>query len=104
MDHTLARNAGGDLDAAIDAYAADAYDLLARLVRVESVVGRETAAQEVLADALGTLGFAVEWLPLDGVGDEPAAGVPVVAAGDRRVVVGRLPGTGAGDGRSLLLN
>src|SRR4051794_1648078 len=106
MVHTLARmRAGADLDAAIDAFAADAFDLLARLVRVESVVGREAGAQEVLAEALASLGFAVQWLPIGaGIAEAPGGGVPPNAPGDRRVLVARLRGTGAGDGRSLLVN
>src|SRR4051794_4045001 len=106
MDHALARNVPGEaLDAAVDAHLDRAVALLQELVRAESTLGREAAAQEALAVALADLGFTVEWLPITpAIAGDPAAGVPTPVPGERRVLVARLTGTGAGDGRSLLLN
>jgi acetylornithine deacetylase len=106
MDHTLAQTLreGGPVDAALHRDAEFGFTLIERLVREPSVLGNEAGAQAVLAAELADLGFAIDWLPLtDTIADDPVAGVPSVPAGDRRVLVARLAGTG-GRGRSLLVN
>ena len=106
MDHTLAQMvSGGDpLDAALNRHAESAFALVERLVREPSVLGNEDGAAAVLAAELADLGFAIDWLPLtDAIADDPAAGVPSIPAGGRRVLVARLAGAG-GAGRSLLVN
>src|SRR4051812_30490355 len=66
-----------ELDDAVSAFAPDAFSVLADLVRADSTVGREAAAEEVLAAALERLGFAIERLPIpESIADDPLAGVP----------------------------
>jgi len=52
-----------DVDAAITAEADAAFELLARLVRAPSTVGREADAQEIVAGELTRLGFEVHQVP-----------------------------------------
>ncbi len=92
------------LDEAIDAMSAEAFELLGDLVRADSTVGREAAAQEVLADALERLGFDVERLAVpESVGSDPLAGVPLQSYDGRYDVVGRRKGSDP-DAPHLLLN
>jgi len=99
-----------DLDTAVDQAIAtgseDAFAFLERLVAQPSVLGEEAGAQQLLAAALGALGFTIEWLPIPAelVGD-PLAGVPPLAYdGSRRVLVARRSGHDPSAGRSLLIN
>ena len=50
------------VDETVAALAPEAVELLKELVRAHSTVGREAAAQDVLADALTEAGFVVERL------------------------------------------
>lgn len=104
MDQPLAQMSA--LDAAVEAGADRALDLLVRLVAEPSLLGDEAGAQEVLAAELAELGFAIEWLPVpEDIAEDPAAGVPSLPYAGRQVLVGRLPGRGPGGaGRSLLVN
>jgi acetylornithine deacetylase len=90
------------VDAAIATGAERAFEFLARLVAAESTVGRESAAQEIVAEELTRLGFDVEQLP---VPEETAAAAPGGAAqlsySGRPNVVGWL---NRGARPSLLLN
>jgi acetylornithine deacetylase len=93
-----------ELDEAIDAFAPDAFALLEDLVRADSTLGREDAAQAVLADALRGLGFAAERLPIpEDIAADPLAGIPPRSYAGRADLVARRPGV---DARrpSLLLN
>jgi acetylornithine deacetylase len=93
-----------EVDDAVEAFAPSAFAVLEDLVRAESTVGSEAAAEEVLAAALQGLGFAIERLAIpESIGDDPDAGVPLRSYAGRYDLVGRRPGTGAG-APSLLLN
>jgi acetylornithine deacetylase len=104
MDQPLAQMAA--LDAAVEARADRALDLLVRLVAEPSGLGEEAGAQRVLAAELEALGFGIEWLPVpEDIAQDPAAGVPSIPYAGRHVLVGRLPGRDPGGaGRSLLVN
>jgi len=99
---TLSPAAWADVDAAIADEAGAAFEFLARLVAAESTVGREAAAQEIVAAELARLGFEVEHLPIP---ETTAAAAPAgVAQGSyagRHNVVGWI---NRGGGPSLLLN
>jgi acetylornithine deacetylase len=71
----LSPAAWADVDAAVAAEAGAAFEFLARLVAAESTVGREAAAQEIVAAELTRLGFEVEYLPI------PEATAAVAPAG-----------------------
>jgi acetylornithine deacetylase len=88
------------LDDSIEAGAEEAFDLLERLVAAPSVVGQETAAQEIVAAELDRLGFAVDRLAIELDGDDPLAGVSQLSYEGRYDIVGRR----GGEGPSLLLN
>ncbi len=94
--------AWADVDAAIAAEADAAVEFLGRLVAAESTVGREAAAQEIVAAELARLGFEVERLPIP---EETAAAAPAgVAQGSyagRDNVAGWI---NRGGSPSLLLN
>jgi acetylornithine deacetylase len=78
------------LDRRVDDLSESAFAFLERLVAAPSVVGREAAAQDIVADELARLGFAVERLPIDEtIADDPAAGVPQIAYDGRFDVIGR---------------
>jgi acetylornithine deacetylase len=78
-------------DARVGELAETAFDFLARLVACESTVGQEQAAQQVLAEELVSLGFAVEELAVpETIGEHPLAGVPQGPYAGRFDVVGRL--------------
>ncbi len=90
------------LDRAIAERLPQAVDVLGRLVAQPSTVGQEQGAQEVLADQLEGLGFAVTRLPIpQDIDDDPLAGVPSMPYTGRYDLVAE---RGAGDGPSLLIN
>ena len=79
------------VDRAIEAEADSAFGFLERLVRAPSTVGEEAAAQEVVAEELDRLGFAVSRVPVpERTAAHPAAGVPQCSYAGRDNVVGRL--------------
>lgn len=93
-----------ELDEALGALAPAAFDLLEDLVRADSTIGREAAAEEVLAAALEDLGFTIERLPIpESIAADPIAGVPPLPYADRYDLVGRRAGTGE-SAPSLLIN
>ena len=90
------------IDEAIESNATAAFAFLERLVAAPSVLGSEASAQEVVAEELRRLGFAVSRLPIPAeIEVDPCAGVPQLPYRDRFNVVGR---RGPTAGRSLLLN
>lgn len=94
---------GPRLDASIAAHAESAFAFLERLVAASSVVGSEQEAEEIVADELARLGFAIERLPIpDDVATIPGAGVPSVSYEGRYDLIGRR--AGEADRPSLLLN
>jgi acetylornithine deacetylase len=93
---------GAVLDNAIGVLAQDAFAFLERLVAAPSTVGQETAAGDVLADALRLAGFAVERPSVPAaIADDPLAGVAQLDYAGRSNVLGT---RGRGGGPSLLLN
>lgn len=104
-------NTAADLHERIGEAVADlrdhAVDRLAALVREDSRVGREAAAQDLMADWFGRLGLAVERVPvdLDAIRDRPGFSPPLTGYDGRENVVGiHRPGTTLAGGRSLILN
>lgn len=90
------------LDASISAGAEETFAFLERLVATPSVLGKERAAQDLVAARLAGLQFNVERLPIpQSVADEPHAGVAQLPYSGRDNVVGRRR---RGEGPSLLLN
>jgi acetylornithine deacetylase len=90
------------VDAAIEAEAEAAFAFLTRLVRMQSTVGHETAAQELVAEELARRGFEVELLPIPaGIGVTAPAGVAQASYCGRHNVVGWI---NRGSSPSLLLN
>jgi acetylornithine deacetylase len=90
------------VDAAISRGLPRAVEFLARLIRAESTVGRETAAQDIVAGELGRLGFDVERIPVpDGTAAAAPAGVAQASYAGRPNVAGWL---NRGGRPSLLLN
>jgi acetylornithine deacetylase len=93
-----------EVDDAVQQLAGRAFTLLEDLVRADSTVGREAAAEEVLATALEDLGFTIERLAVpESIADDPLAGVPQQPYAGRYDLVARRPGTDAA-APSLLLN
>jgi len=91
-----------DVDAAITAEADAAFELLARLVRAPSTVGREADAQEIVAGELARLGFEVHRVPTPAETAAVApAGVAQASYAGRPNVVGWI---NRGGRPSLLLN
>jgi acetylornithine deacetylase len=94
--------AWADVDAAIAAETDAAFEFLARLVAAESTVGREAAAQEIVAAELARLGFEVEHLPVpEATAAASPGGVAQASYSGRDNVVGWLK---RGARPSLLLN
>lgn len=95
-----------EVDEVLSALRPRAVELLEDLVRADSTVGREMAAQEVLAEALTALGFAVEWLEIPrSIVEDPLAGVPLLPYAGRFVLIARRPREPRRSGAaSLLLN
>jgi acetylornithine deacetylase len=92
-------------DDAVAALVPAAFELLMDLVRADSSVGHEAAAQEVLAEALTRAGFTVEQLAIPAaIAEDPLAGVPLVPYEGRYVLVARRSGTEPDAAPSLLLN
>ena len=90
---------------AVDALRDDAIDLLRRLVAVPSVTGSEEAVQLVIADEMRSMGFdeVDVWEPDPVEMATYAESIGAIASfAGRPNVVGTL--TGAGHGRSLVLN
>jgi acetylornithine deacetylase len=78
-----------DVDRAVTDGAEDAFGLLERLVAEPSTVGEEAGAQEVPAEALAGLGFALSRLPIpDDIVDHPAAGLPQCSYDGRYDLIG----------------
>ena len=94
------------VDETVAALAPEAVELLKELVRAHSTVGREAAAQEVLADALTEAGFVVERLEIpESIAADALACVPQVPYDGRPVLVARRPAAQPQSGApSLLLN
>lgn len=95
-----------EVDAAVSALRSRAVTLLKDLVRADSTVGHEVAAQEVLAVALADAGFTVERLDIpESIAQDPLAGVPLVSYAGRFVLVARRPAApGPSSAPSLLVN
>jgi len=89
--------------AAIDARQDELIALVAALVRHPSPLGHEAAAQAHVAEYLGAAGLAVtSWDLVETLRTLPEAGDSGVPFAGRPNVAGTL--TGAGGGRSLILN
>ena len=98
----LSPAAWADVDAAIADEAGAAFEFLARLVAAESTVGREAAAQEIVAAELARLGFEVEHLPIpEATAAAAPAGVAQGSYAGRHNVAGWV---NRGGSPSLLLN
>jgi acetylornithine deacetylase len=98
----LSPAAWADVDEAVAAEAGAAFEFLTRLVAAESTVGREAAAQEIVAAELTRLGFEVTHLPIP---EATAAAAPAGVA--QRSYAGRYNLAGwinRGSSPSLLLN
>jgi acetylornithine deacetylase len=94
-----------ELTAAVAARRGRIIELTRALVAEPSVLGAEAGVQELVADELAAIGFAVQRVVPDAEAAiaDPTAGLPYLAYGDGRAcVVGHLPGTGAG--RSMHLS
>ena len=90
------------VDAAISDGAEAAFAFLERLVASPSTVGRELAAQQIVAAELDRLGFEVTELSIpDETADGPPGGVAQASYAGRPDVLGRI---NPGDAPSLLLN
>ena len=89
-------------DALIDEHAEQAFRFLEDLVRVDSTIGREQAALDILASQFAACGFEIDRVdvPAD-IGADPAAGIPQVPYDGRYDVIASLPRRG---GPSLLFN
>ncbi len=89
-------------DALIDSHAEEAFRFLEDLVRVDSTIGREQAALDMLASQFAACGFEIDRVdvPAD-IGADPAAGIPQVPYDGRYDVIASLPRRG---GPSLLFN
>lgn len=89
------------MDASIERLSARAFAFLADLVAQPSTVGSESGAQDLMANELERLGFAVECQVIpESVATLPGAGVPQLSYAGRHNVLGR-----RGDGgRSLIVN
>ena len=100
MDHTAIRWA--TVDAAISQGAEAAFSFLERLVATPSTVGRELAAQRLVADELHGLGFEVSELsvPAQTAAHSPG-GVAALSYAGRPDILGRI---NPGRSPSLLLN
>lgn len=93
MTNALDGDAAKRFDERVDALAEDAFAFLERLVAAPSTLGREERAQEVLAEELDRLGFAVSSVSVpDAIAQHPAAGLPQIAYDGRRDVLGRWQG------------
>jgi acetylornithine deacetylase len=102
MMPTLPPAAWADVDAAIAAEAGAAFEFLARLVAAESTVGREAAAQEIVAAELARLGFEVEHVPIpEATAAAAPAGVAQGSYAGRHNLAGWI---NRGGSPSLLLN
>ncbi|MDR2566184.1 MAG: ArgE/DapE family deacylase [Bifidobacteriaceae bacterium] len=92
------------LDREIDEQLPRAVGVLSRLVAEPSTLGREQGAQEVLAEELERLGFAVARLQIpEGIGADPLAGVPRLPYAGRYDLIATR-GAESGTGPSLLVN
>lgn len=92
------------LDTAILAMSARAFDFLESLVAEPSTVGHEAGAQEVLAAELLKADFAITRLMIpESIATDPAAGVPSRSYVGRYDVIGERGNDGTTSG-SLLLN
>lgn len=84
-------------DAAVGELAEEAFAFLERLVAARSTLGEESAAQQLVAEQLDALGFAVTHLPVpDSIAEHPLAGVPQASYVGRGNVLGRLNGSEPG--------
>lgn len=93
------------VDKAVDAGLPRAVGLLKDLIRADSTIGRESPAQEVLAEALAELGFTIERLAIPAsLAGDPVAGVPLVPYEGRYVLVAGRSGSAPSDAPSLLIN
>lgn len=81
----------------------DTVAFLQELVRVQSLLGHEEPAQQLVEKRLQDLGFAVKSVQpdTDRLAEHPDSGIPLISYEGRRCLVGTLSG---GEGRSLLLN
>jgi acetylornithine deacetylase len=104
-DPGAARYAPGSFEAvdqAVEAGADGAFAFLERLVAAPSTVGREAAAQEIVAAELARLGFGVSRVPIPPeTGARSPGGVPPLSYDGRDDVLGRM---NPGAGPSLLIN
>jgi acetylornithine deacetylase len=90
------------VDRAIEARASDAFAFLEKLVAAPSTVGREAAAQEIMADALERLGATVRAVPVpEATAARAPGGVAQASYAGRDNVLGQL---NRGAGPALLLN
>lgn len=80
-------------------------DFLRRLVQIDSTPSKEGAVQEAIATEMQSLGLSVEELPVreDVVRARAPKGMNFHPVGGPNLL-GTLPGSGSGSGRSLLLN
>ncbi|WP_433227054.1 ArgE/DapE family deacylase [Actinomadura formosensis] len=91
------------IDDAIAEQAEEAFVFLERLVAAPSTLGREAAAQTVIAEELTGLGFEVRRVEIpEAIADDPLAGIPQLPYRDRYDVYGTLGG--GTDTPGLLLN
>lgn len=103
---------GAELDAAVLALHERAITRLSALVAEDSTLGREAGAQALMAESFAALGLAVDRFEVDAVAlaGTPGFSPPVhdTYAGRPNVVGVHTPrggaGSGAGGGRSLILN
>ncbi len=104
-DSGAARYAPGSfesVDQAIEAGSATAFSFLERLVAAPSTVGREAAAQEIVAAELASLGFGVSRVPVPpAVAAQPPGGVAPLGYNGRHDILGRI---NPGAGPALLIN
>jgi acetylornithine deacetylase len=90
------------VDRAVEARLEGALETLRELVAVESTLGNEAPAQQIVRRELERLDFAVEAIEIDPalLAGDPASGIPLAGYAGRPVLIGRRSGPSR---RSLLI-
>ncbi len=102
MERPLSQIDWQSVDRAVEAGLEHALETLSELVAVESILGNEAGAQQIVRRELERLDFEVEAVEVDPalLASDPASGVPIVGYAGRPVLIGRRAGASR---RSLLI-
>lgn len=95
-----------EISAAVESAREELIAFLQKLVQTASLPNHEHDVQNLVAQKLRSLGMEVEIIPsnFDDLKDHPAFGDDGFSPTDRVNVIGRWPGTHAGEGKSIILN